>query len=73
MFWASARAGMEMIILSSCQQVSVLSGCWYLLLESVGDSDTRVSHSEALPNSLNVLEKGKQTLVELWAADNLFL
>lgn len=64
---------MEMIILSSCQQVSILLGCRYLLLESVGDSDTRVSHSEALPNYLNMLKKGKQTSVEFWAADNLFL
>lgn len=39
----------------------------------MGDSDRRVSHSEVLPNYGNMLRKGKQTLVELWAADNLFV
>lgn len=36
----------------------------------MGDSDTRVSHSEALLNYCNMLGKGKQTVVGLWAADN---
>lgn len=47
--------------------------CQYLLLGSVGDSDTGVSHSEAHPNYHNMLRKGQQTPVELWVADNLFL
>lgn len=67
---------MKMIILSCCQQVSVILDCWYLLLGSVGDmgdSDTRVSHSQVLLNYRNMLGKGKQTAVGLWAADNFFL
>lgn len=58
--------------LSCCQQVSIILDCQYLLLGSVGDSDTGVSHSEALPNYRNMIRKGQQTPVELWVADNLF-
>ena len=66
---SSQRAGFDHVLskrkswrenehfLSRCQQVSVILDCQYLLLGSVGDSDTRVSHSEALPNYRSVLRK----------------